>query len=37
VETNGCLILGIGEEVRKKGRTAGGGKVSMELMAKSTV
>jgi len=28
--------LGIGEEVRKKGRTAGGGKVSMELMAKST-
>jgi len=27
--------LGIGEEVRKKGRTAGGGKVSMELMAKS--
>ncbi len=29
--------LGIGEEVRKKGRTAGGGKVSMELMAKSTV
>jgi molybdate transport system substrate-binding protein len=29
--------LGIGEEVRKKGRTAGGGKPSMELMAKSTV
>jgi molybdate transport system substrate-binding protein len=29
--------LGIGEEARKKGRTAGGGKVSMELMAKSTV
>ena len=29
--------LGIGEEIRKKGRTAGGGKVSMELMAKSTV
>jgi molybdate transport system substrate-binding protein len=29
--------LGIGEEVRKKGKTAGGGKVSMELMAKSTV
>jgi molybdate transport system substrate-binding protein len=29
--------LGIGEEMRKKGRTAGGGKVSMELMAKSTV
>jgi molybdate transport system substrate-binding protein len=29
--------LGIGEEVRKKGRTAGGGKVSMELMAKSNV
>jgi len=29
--------LGIGEEVRKKGRTAGGGKESMELMAKSTV
>ena len=28
--------LGIGEEVRKKGRTAGGGKVSMELMARST-
>jgi molybdate transport system substrate-binding protein len=28
--------LGIGEEVRKKGRTAGGGKPSMELMAKST-
>jgi molybdate transport system substrate-binding protein len=28
--------LGIGEEVRKKGRTAGGGKVSMEAMAKST-
>ncbi len=28
--------LGIGEEVRKKGRTAGGGKVSMEMMAKST-
>lgn len=28
--------LGIGDEVRKKGRTAGGGKVSMELMAKST-
>ena len=28
--------LGIGEEVRKKGRTAGSGKVSMELMAKST-
>ena len=27
--------LGIGDEVRKKGRTAGGGKVSMELMAKS--
>jgi molybdate transport system substrate-binding protein len=30
-------LLGIGEEVRKKGRTAGGGKESMELMAKSTV
>jgi molybdate transport system substrate-binding protein len=29
--------LGIGEEMRKKGRTAGGGKVSMERMAKSTV
>ncbi len=29
--------MGIGEEVRRKGRTAGGGKVSMELMAKSTV
>jgi molybdate transport system substrate-binding protein len=29
--------LGIGEEVRKKGRTAGGGKASMELMAKSTI
>jgi molybdate transport system substrate-binding protein len=29
--------LGIGEEVRKKGRTAGGGKVSMQMMAKSTV
>ena len=29
--------LGIGEEVRKKGRTAGGGKPSMEMMAKSTV
>jgi molybdate transport system substrate-binding protein len=29
--------LGIGDEVRRKGRTAGGGKVSMELMAKSTV
>ena len=28
--------LGIGEELRKKGRTAGGGKVSMELMARST-
>jgi molybdate transport system substrate-binding protein len=28
--------LGIGEVVRQKGRTAGGGKVSMELMAKST-
>jgi molybdate transport system substrate-binding protein len=28
--------LGIGDEVRKKGRTAGGGKDSMELMAKST-
>jgi molybdate transport system substrate-binding protein len=28
--------LGIGEEVRKKGHTAGGGKVSMELMARST-
>jgi molybdate transport system substrate-binding protein len=28
--------LGIGEEVRKKGKTAGGGKPSMELMAKST-
>ncbi len=28
--------LGIGEEVRKKGRTAGGGKASMELMARST-
>jgi molybdate transport system substrate-binding protein len=28
--------LGIGDEVRKKGRTAGGGKVSMEMMAKST-
>ncbi len=27
--------LGIGAAVRKKGRTAGGGKVSMELMAKS--
>ena len=29
--------LGIGDEVRKKVRTAGGGKASMELMAKSTV
>ena len=29
--------LGIAEEVRKKGRTAGGGKPSMELMAKSNV
>jgi molybdate transport system substrate-binding protein len=29
--------LGIGEEVRRKGRTAGGGKISMELMAKSNV
>jgi molybdate transport system substrate-binding protein len=29
--------LGIGEEARKKGRTAGGGKESMELMARSTV
>ena len=29
--------LGIGEEVRKKGRTAGGGKVSMEMMARSPV
>ena len=29
--------LGIAEEVRRKGRTAGGGKVSMELMTKSTV
>jgi molybdate transport system substrate-binding protein len=29
--------LGIGEEVRKKGRMAGGGKASMELMARSTV
>jgi len=29
--------LGIGEEVRRKGRTAGGGKVSMEAMARSTV
>jgi len=28
--------LGIGEEVKKKGRTAGGGKIAMELMAKST-
>ena len=28
--------LGIGEEVRKKGRTAGGGKDSMALMARST-
>ena len=28
--------LGIGDEARKKGRTAGGGKASMELMAKST-
>ncbi len=28
--------LGIGEEVRKKGRTAGGGKDTMELMARST-
>jgi molybdate transport system substrate-binding protein len=28
--------LGIGDEVRKKVRTAGGGKVSMELMAQST-
>ncbi len=28
--------LGIGEEVRKKGRMAGSGKASMELMAKST-
>jgi molybdate transport system substrate-binding protein len=29
--------LGIGEEVRKKGRMAGGGKASMELMARSAV
>jgi molybdate transport system substrate-binding protein len=29
--------LGIGEEVRKKGQTAGGGKDSMALMARSTV
>jgi molybdate transport system substrate-binding protein len=29
--------LEIGDEVRKKVRTAGGGKASMELMAKSTV
>ncbi len=29
--------LGIGEEVREKGRTAGSGKASMELMARSTV
>ena len=29
--------LGIGEEVREKGRTAGGGKESMQLMARSTV
>jgi molybdate transport system substrate-binding protein len=29
--------LGIGEEVRRTGRTAGGGKDSMELMARSTV
>ena len=28
--------LGIGDDVRKKGRTAGDGKASMELMAKST-
>ena len=28
--------LGIGEEVRKKGRSAGGGKETMELMAKTT-
>ncbi|MHB8772730.1 MAG: substrate-binding domain-containing protein [Syntrophales bacterium] len=28
--------LGIGDEVRQKGRTAGGGKATMELMAKST-
>jgi molybdate transport system substrate-binding protein len=28
--------LGIGDEARRKGRTAGGGKVSMELMARST-
>ena len=28
--------LGIGEEVRKKGRTAGGGKAAMELMARTT-
>jgi len=28
--------MGIGDEVRKKGRSAGGGKVSMELMATST-
>jgi molybdate transport system substrate-binding protein len=27
--------LGIGDEVRKKGRTAGGGKIAMQLMAKS--
>ena len=33
----GADRLGIGEEVRKKGRTARGGKDSMELMAKSTV
>jgi molybdate transport system substrate-binding protein len=29
--------LGIGEEARKKGRTAGNGKESMELMARSTI
>jgi len=29
--------LGIGEEVRRKGKTAGGGKDSMELMSRSTV
>ncbi len=28
--------LGVGEEVRKKGRMAGGGKAAMELMARST-
>ena len=28
--------LGVGAEVKKKGQTAGGGKVSMELMAKSS-